>query len=221
VSGDSIRTRLTWGLAFLCTAVILGIILNCAANSLNSDKAYAENLIRLHVVANSNLPQDQDLKLAVRDEVLKEAERILSAADSKQGAYALLETYQERLRERAQAVVASAGFDYPVEVKMGQFVFPYREYGTMALPEGWYDAVRIEIGAAQGDNWWCVLFPPLCLAELEGDQHNLVSVNGQSASGNRLVFRFRLWERIAATQYAKAVKKWWQASAAGFPPISD
>ena len=125
MSGDSIRTRLTWGLAFLCTAVILGIILNCAANSLNSDKAYAENLIRLHVVANSNLPQDQDLKLAVRDEVLKEAERILSAADSKQGAYALLETYQERLRERAQAVVASAGFDYPVEVKMGR-LFSYR-----------------------------------------------------------------------------------------------
>jgi len=221
VSRYSIRARLTWGLAILCTAVIVALIIQIAEESLHYDKAYAENLIRLHVIANSNLPQDQDLKLIVRDQVLKEAERILAEVDSKEGAYDLLLGQQERLKEKAQEVVASAGYDYPVQVRMGQFVFPYREYGSMALPEGWYDAVRVEIGAAQGDNWWCVLFPPLCLAELEGANHDLVTVTEESSSGNRLVFRLKLWERIAETQYAQAVKKWLQASAAGFPAVSN
>jgi len=221
VSRYSIRARLTWGLAILCTAVIVALIIQIAEESLHYDKAYAENLIRLHVIANSNLPQDQDLKLIVRDQVLKEAERILAEVDSKEGAYDLLLGQQERLKEKAQEVVASAGYDYPVQVRMGQFVFPYREYGSMALPEGWYDAVRVEIGAAQGDNWWCVLFPPLCLAELEGANHDLATVTEESSPGNRLVFRLKLWERIAETQYAQAVKKWLQASAAGFPAVSN
>ena len=104
---------------------------------------------------------------------------------------------------------------------MGQFVFPYRQYGSMALPEGWYDAVRIEIGAAAGDNWWCILFPPLCLADLEGADKDLVTIEQDGSSGSKLVFRLKLWEHVSETRYAQALQKWWQASAAGFPTLSN
>jgi stage II sporulation protein R len=218
---NTIKGRLIVSLSLLGTGVIFGLILLALGGNLRYDKAYAENLIRLHVIANSNSPQDQDLKLIVRNEVLKEAEQILEDIDDKQGAYLALRKNAERLEGRAQQVVASAGFAYPVEVKMGQFPFPYREYGSMSLPEGLYDAVRIEIGTAQGDNWWCVLFPPLCLAELEEMDQSLVTIDENASNDRRFVFRFKLWEQMAETRYARALQKWWQASAAGFPALSD
>ncbi len=221
MSRNSMKARIYISLALVCTGVLAGLVLFVAERHLGYDKAYAEQLIRLHVIANSNTPQDQDLKLVVRDAVLRETEQILSETDDKQGAYLLLMDNQDRLKSTAQEVVASRGFDYPVEVKMGQYVFPYREYASMALPEGSYDAVRVELGEAKGDNWWCVLFPPLCLSELEGAEQDLVTIDENSSSGNRLVFRFKLWEHVVETRYAQALQKWWQASAAGLPTLSN
>ncbi len=216
-----IRARLTVSLALLGIGLISVLILSALGGSLRYDKAYAENLIRLHVIANSNLPQDQDLKLVVRDEVLKEAEQILGAISDKQGAYLALRQNADRLEQRAQEVVTRQGFAYEVAVKMGQFPFPYKEYGSMSLPEGLYDAVRIEIGTAEGDNWWCVLFPPLCLAELDAMDESLVAIEETASSDTRFVFRFRLWERMAETRYAQALQEWWQASASVFPTLSN
>ena len=221
MSRNSIRARIITALALLCTGVIFGLILFAVQSNLGSDKAYAQNLIRLHVIAHSNAPQDQDLKLLVRDAILQEAEKILGETGNKDEAYLLLAENQARLKSKAQEVVLQQGFEYPVEVRMGQFTFPYREYGAMVLPEGWYDAVRIEIGEAAGDNWWCVLFPPLCLAELEGAQKNLATIDRNGTSGHRFVFRSKLWEHVAETRYAQAFQKWWQASAATFPALSN
>jgi len=218
---SSRKTRFIMAFGILCTGIIVGLILLTLESHLSYDKAYAESLIRLHVIANSNSPTDQDLKLMVRDAVLREAEQILKDIDHKQEAYQLLRENEERLKNRAQEVVTSEGFAYPVEVNMGQFIFPYREYGAMKLPEGWYDAVRVEIGAAAGDNWWCVLFPPLCLADLDGTNQDLVSINPDGSSGNKLVFRLRFWEHVAQTRYAQALQRWWQASAAGFPTLAN
>lgn len=221
MSRNSIRTRFYLSLAIVCLGITAGLVLFAAERHLGYDKAYAEQLIRLHVIANSNTPQDQDLKLIVRDAVLRETEQILAETDDKQEAYALLMDHQDRLEARAQEVVASHGFDYSAQVKMGQFAFPYREYASLALPEGLYDAVRVELGAAKGDNWWCILFPPLCLSELEGADQDLVTIDQESNSGNWLVFRFKLWEHVVETRYAQALQKWWQASAAGFPTLSN
>lgn len=221
MSHKQVKARLITGLALLCTGVIFGLILFAVQSNFSNDKAYAQNLIRLHVIAHSNAPADQDLKLVVRDAVLQEAEQILGEAGEKDQAYWLLTNNQSRLEKRAQEVVFEQGFCYPVQVKMGQFVFPYREYGSMSLTEGWYDAVRIEIGQAEGDNWWCVLFPPLCLAELEGAEKNLATIDRDKVSGHRFVFRLKFWENVANTRYAKAIQKWWQASAAGFPTLSN
>ena len=218
---DAMKVRLVVSLVLLGTGLFSGLILFALSGTLRSDKAYAENLIRLHVVANSNSPQDQDLKLLVRDEVLREAQQILDDVEDKQGAYSALRTNADRLEARAQEVVVAQGFSYPVVVKLGQFPFPYREYGFMSLPEGMYDAVRIEIGTAQGDNWWCVLFPPLCLAELDALDQNLVSKEENASSGRRFVFRSKLWESMSETKYARALQQWWQASASGFPAFSD
>lgn len=218
---NAVKIRLVVSLVLLGTGFISGLILFALDGAIRVDKAYAESLIRLHVIANSNSPQDQDLKLLVRDEMLKEAREILKDIEDKQGAYLVLRESADRLELRAEEVVTSQGFAYPVEVKMGQFPFPYKEYGSLSLPEGLYDAVRIEIGTAQGDNWWCVLFPPLCLAELDGTDRSLVNKEDHGSSGRRFVFRSKLWETMAETRYARALQRWWQASAAGFPVFSD
>lgn len=218
---NSLKARFAFALAILCMGTLIGFTILAIQSSLNSDKAFAENLIRLHVIAHSNSPKDQDLKLVVRDEVLREAGQILGDIDNKERAYELLMKNAERLETRAQEVVARLGFDYPVEVKMGQYVFPYREYASMALPQGTYDAVRVEIGAAAGDNWWCVLFPPLCLAELEGANENLVAIDKEGSSGKRIVLRLKLWEHVVETRYAQALQKWWRASAAGLPALTN
>lgn len=225
MSRNSVRARLITGFTLLCLGVFATGLLSGLERNLNSDTAFAQNLIRLHVIAHSNLPQDQDLKLLVRDAVLQETKDILGQADDKEEAYQLLLAHGGRLQERAQEVVWAQGFSYPVQVRLGHFPFPHREYGQLALPEGWYDAVRIEIGEARGDNWWCVLFPPLCLGELQGTDNSLVQVSspeeGQQEQGHRYVLRFRLWEQAAQTRYAQALRKWLQASAAGLSALAN
>ncbi len=221
MSQSSLKLRVISGLVLLCVGMIFGFILTVVQNNWISDKAYAENLIRLHVIANSNSPQDQDLKLEVRDAILQATGRMLWDTEEKDGAYLLLGENKIRLEELAQKVIFAHGYEYPVEVKIGQFVFPYREYGSMALPEGWYDAVRVEIGEARGDNWWCVLFPPLCLADLESAEQNLVKVSHEGNSETKFVLRSKLWEQVANTRYAQRLQKWWQASAAGFPVLAN
>lgn len=216
---NSIKARLLVGLTIFCFGAFSIFLLLTIQSKLNSDKAFAQNLIRLHVVAHSNSPTDQDLKLVVRDAVLQETKNILGDTQDKEQAYSLLQQYEEKIQNRAQEVVFAQGFDYPVQVKMGHFAFPHRDYGNLSVPEGTYDAVRIEIGNAIGDNWWCVLFPPLCLSELDGANQNLVKIEEKS-QGPRLVFRSKLWEQVAQTRYAEAFRKWWQASAADFTAIS-
>lgn len=224
MSQNSVRARLITGFTLLCLGVFATGLFSSLERNLNSDTAFAQNLIRLHVIAHSNLPQDQDLKLLVRDAVLQETKDILAQVEDKEEAYQLLSVHGGRLKERAQEVVQAQGFDYPVQVKLGHFPFPYREYGQLALPEGWYDAVRIEIGEARGDNWWCILFPPLCLGELQGKDSSLLEVNSLEEGeeeGQRFVFRSKLWEQAAQTRYAQVLRKWLQASAAGLSALAN
>ena len=224
MSRSSVKTRLLVCFALLCIGAFISGIVYALENSFSSDQAYAQDLIRLHVIAHSNLPQDQELKLKVRDAVLQEAKCILSEVPGRQEAYAVLLDHAQQLEHRAQAAVYANGFDYPVQVKLGNYMFPHRDYGGWSLPEGWYDAVRVEIGAAKGENWWCILFPPLCLAELEGASSNLVKVDRHEQVGEeterRFVFTFKLWEQVAQTRYAQVFQRWWQASAAGLAALS-
>src|SRR5690606_19236877 len=117
------------------------------------------NLIRLHILANSNSPVDQDLKLQVRDAVLLAAQDIFNGVATKDEAKKYIHDNWDLIRETALKTIREAGFPYDVELQLGTFPFPERDYGNLSLPEGNYEALRIIIGEGKGDNWWCVLFP--------------------------------------------------------------
>lgn len=122
----------------------------------------SDNVLRLHVLANSDSQQDQALKLKVRDCVLEETNLILENCESRSEAEMRIEENMDRLSRVAVACIARQGYDYPVTVRMENIYFPTRSYEGGSLPAGVYKALRVEIGQAQGKNWWCVLFPQLC-----------------------------------------------------------
>ena len=123
----------------------------------------AGRVIRLHVIANSDTAQDQDLKLEVRDRVLAQAERIYPQGATLEEARSALEGQLSALAAAGREVVEERGYHYPVTATLTQCWFPTKEYDGFALPAGNYEALRIVIGEGEGQNWWCVAFPPLCL----------------------------------------------------------
>lgn len=123
-------------------------------------------LIRLHVLANSDSERDQQLKLRVRDSVIAYLAPYLEPATNVQQARQIVLAQQQQLAEIAKKTIAANGYDYPVTVQIGDFDFPLKAYGNLVLPAGKYEAVRILIGKAEGKNWWCVLFPPLCFIDM-------------------------------------------------------
>ena len=124
------------------------------------------SVLRLHVLANSDRTEDQELKLKVRDAVLQEAKAILPESSSVAQAEKTLAKNLDRLAAAGAAVVAREGYDYPVSAELKNTWFPTKEYEDFSLPAGEYRALRIVIGDGGGQNWWCVVFPPLCLASV-------------------------------------------------------
>lgn len=123
------------------------------------------DLIRLHVLANSDKPQDQQLKLKVRDAVIAYLAPYLGKAESTEEARSVIHSRKAEIIAAAQTVVKENGAAYSVDLQEGMFDFPVKAYGDLVLPAGKYEAVRILLGDAQGKNWWCVLFPPLCFID--------------------------------------------------------
>lgn len=122
-------------------------------------------VIRLHILANSDTIQDQELKLKVRNNVIKEFNGKFKNIVSKNESEKIILENINKIKEIAQKTVYDEGYTYNVEVYYGNYKFSSRDYDNFTLPEGEYDAVRIEIGSAQGKNWWCVMFPPLCFVD--------------------------------------------------------
>lgn len=133
-----------------------------------------DTVVRLHVLANSDSEQDQALKLLVRDEVLRVTGPMLKGCESREQAVEILSAHTDEIEQAAQAVVRSQGYDYPVSILLGEEEYPTRNYENCCFPSGTYVSLRVCIGEAQGQNWWCVLFPPLCLsaASAKSDQSN-------------------------------------------------
>ncbi|MGN1418917.1 MAG: stage II sporulation protein R, partial [Acutalibacteraceae bacterium] len=127
------------------------------------------SVLRLHVIANSDSQEDQALKLQVRDAILKKGRQIFGNSSTKQSAEKYIGEHTAELEEAAQAVIEENGYDYPVKVELGESYFPTKTYENVTLPAGTYDAVRVIIGSGEGKNWWCVMFPPLCLPAACGD----------------------------------------------------
>ena len=121
-------------------------------------------ILRLHIRAQDNSEEEQTLKLKVRDSVLRETTRMLRGTETKQEAERILQENLEQLQTTAEHTVQEEGYDHPVSVQIKQEYFEYREYDGFFLPEGNYDALVVNIGSGEGNNWWCVVFPALCLS---------------------------------------------------------
>ena len=125
----------------------------------------AENIIRLHVIANSDSDDDQALKLKVRDGIITRLQSSLADAGSMAQARSELMAENSAIQKEAERIIQNEGYDYPVRVSLEQLYFPVKEYGDLTFPAGNYEALCIEIGQAAGRNWWCVLFPSLCFVD--------------------------------------------------------
>ena len=126
----------------------------------------SDSVFRLHIIANSDSKEDQDLKLLVRDNVLKYMKEISTDVSSKEDVILLMQEHLDDFRNIAISTIRDNGFDYDVNLYIGRFDFPTKTYGDISLPSGMYDALRIEIGDAKGQNWWCVMFPTLCFVDV-------------------------------------------------------
>lgn len=129
-----------------------------------TQQALAEKTLRLHVVANSDSEEDQAQKLRVRDAVLGKVSDLTGGCADAKAAGEILRNHLDEIQASALDQLAAEGADYSVEVSLGREVFPTRYYDTFTLPAGTYPALRVSIGAAEGKNWWCVVFPSLCTA---------------------------------------------------------
>ncbi len=126
----------------------------------------ANSVFRLHVLANSDSKEDQALKLKVRDSLLNYMNQICENCNSKEDAIILVEKNKDSFKQIALDTINTEGYSYDVNINIGNFEFPTKNYGDISLPAGFYDALRVEIGEAKGQNWWCVMFPPLCFVDI-------------------------------------------------------
>lgn len=125
----------------------------------------AENVLRFHVIANSDSDEDQALKLRVRDALVSYMAACGDSFDDAEDASAYAAAHLNELEAVAAAVVRACGYTYPVKAGVGACAFPDKTYDGLTFPAGVYEALRVEIGQAEGQNWWCVLYPPLCFTE--------------------------------------------------------
>ena len=126
----------------------------------------SNSVFRLHVLANSDSKEDQDLKYKVRDNLLNYMNSICNNCSNKEEAINLVEKNKNNFKQIALDTIHNEGYNYKVNINIGNFEFPTKTYGDISLPSGFYDALRVEIGKAQGQNWWCVMFPPLCFVDV-------------------------------------------------------
>lgn len=191
------KTLKRWECALLLAFglfLVMGVWLNTAHAALSGD------VLRLHVLANSDSRADQALKLQVRDRVLAEAAARLSGAAGREDAESVLAASLEELARAGAEAVAEAGYSYPVTVSLETAWFPTKEYDGFALPAGEYRALRVLIGEGKGRNWWCVVFPPLCLGAVSEPAQAAMEAlpNGERAlitgDGEGYVLKFKLLE---------------------------
>ncbi|HIE13595.1 MAG TPA: stage II sporulation protein R [Desulfotomaculum sp.] len=183
----------------LCFGITAGILYERAVEAYNPN-----NLIRLHIIPNSDSPVDQELKHRVRRAVVEAMAPEFKEVDNIFKARRLVDMNLAEIQSVAQKQVALAGRDYGVRVYHGRFDFPERTYGGLTLPAGEYEAVRLVLGAGKGQNWWCVLFPPLCLVNIEVSEE--VPALAGTPDEDRVKFRSRLWE-LAERRLGRPLKQ--------------
>nr|WP_312576591.1 stage II sporulation protein R [Sedimentibacter sp.] len=142
--------------------VLTVILISYTVEAYGSIYQIKDKVIRLHVIANSDTFDDQQLKYKVRNNIIKTFDKEFEFITTKKESEKIILKELDEIREIAESTVKAEGYDYNINVYYGNYKFPRKQYEDIVLPEGNYDAVKIEIGKAQGKNWWCVMFPSLC-----------------------------------------------------------
>lgn len=195
-------------LTIIIILLIAFFITNAYSYAINVSNGLSNNIFRLHILANSDSEEDQALKLKVRDAILQYMETLNTANQDKQSVIELSKNHIEDFKTIAKKIIQENGYNYSVSAEIGNFYFPTKYYGNISLPAGDYDALKIEIGDAKGQNWWCSLFPPLCfvsvssgIVEEEGEEYlkeNLTEEEFEiiSEASPEIEFKFKIVELI-------------------------
>ncbi|MDD6094301.1 MAG: stage II sporulation protein R [Clostridia bacterium] len=157
----------------LCASFLAAYML-VSVLPVNGEEQIYSDMIRLHVIANSDTDEDQALKLKVRDAVLETVEKMELPEDKEQSEKVISDN-RDTLKESAERVIEENGYDYSVNVELGVEEYPEREYDGFVLPAGEYTSLRVIIGEGEGHNWWCVLYPPLCKTAAEDREEVFVA----------------------------------------------
>lgn len=200
----------------LMIAVIIGIIYTYLAGvrteASDIQKEIAENVLRFHVIANSDSEEDQALKMKVKEAVISYLEEDLNQENlSLEETKAIVEEKKEDVIRLAEQVIRENGYDYSVSAELTKDYFPIKAYGDAVLPAGEYEAFRIEIGDSKGKNWWCILYPPLCFVDVTYgyvpeeskemlknvlDEECYKTVMGGGVANGEVEVHFKLWDMI-------------------------
>ena len=197
-------------LKYIFTLIILFsiYIFICAYSYVNAvSENLSNNVFRLHVIANSDSEEDQNLKYVVRDSLIDYMDKICANCSSKDDVIKIANIHIDDFKQIAENTIKKQGYSYYVSVEIGNFEFPTKTYGDVSFPAGYYDALRVKIGEAKGQNWWCVMFPPLCFvdvttgivpeeskqdleANLSNEEYKIIS----DADSSDIKFKFKLIE---------------------------
>ena len=157
---------------YVAIVVLLIAMMALSFLPVHGEREVYDTVVRLHVLANSDSEADQALKLKVRDAVLAASAPLVEDCTTQAEAVEALTAHLSELESAALAVIASEGYDYPVTVLLGEEDYPTRVYESCAFPAGTYVSLRVLIGEGEGQNWWCCLFPPLCLSAATAKEDN-------------------------------------------------
>ena len=150
----------------ICVIVVLILLLIIGASFLPTAEVEYDYL-RLHIRANSNSEIDQNIKYEIKDELVEFLTPYFCNVTSKNEAVEIVNNLKEKMSEICVDILRKNGFNYSANVKINNEYFPTRTYSNTTLESGYYDAVIVELGCAEGDNWWCVMYPPLCFITRE------------------------------------------------------
>lgn len=171
------------------TFCVIGLTVILGLLPIHGETELYGSVLRLHVLANSDSEEDQALKLKVRDAVLSKTEELFAGCKTREEAQTAVEEHLELIKSVAEETVYENGYEYSVSVSLGEEEYPTRNYEGCCFPAGEYLSLKIAIGEAEGQNWWCVLFPPMCLSAatdsseafaqvgLTGEQYNIITQN--------------------------------------------
>ncbi|MBP3314678.1 MAG: stage II sporulation protein R [Clostridia bacterium] len=187
----------------IVTFAIIGLCAILTILPIHSEGQIYDSVLRLHVLANSDSEDDQELKLKVRDAILADTAHLFADCKSRDEASAVVSENLPLLQMSAERAISEAGYSYPVRIELGEEEYPTKNYESACFPAGEYLSLRVLIGEGVGQNWWCVLFPPLCVSAasesdgsvevgLYGDQYAIVT----ETEDIKYKIRFKLLEAI-------------------------